>query len=216
MLATIYNDLKGFAFFNTQLGDNYRQPLKDELTYHSGEYNGYNLQLYKLFIATLHEFFKFLEVNKNIFNNPKFFLIFKKISNPRQKDWKELVEIASGRAPSSPAFKKILNRTRNNIAFHYYESDKILREGFIKRFLKSENDVSNNGQFSYYAIGESLAKTRFFYADAATQEFLQSITEVQYPSAIEEYGKKAAEIINQMNDTIYSLLKEYIVSLHEN
>jgi hypothetical protein len=211
VLAYIYNDLKGLTFFQIQMTEKYRVPRPGEITYHAGEYGGFNLQLYRIVIATIHEFFEFLKKNKGILSTGKFYLIKNKLSPQSQKIWSEIVDIALGKIPESSNFTNVLLRIRNNIAFHYFDANKNLRKGFIDRFFKKERTELNGNQYAYYAFGKEMAHTRFFYADAAAQEFIFNVSQ---DTADTNFQDVIGPVIHNMNETLFSLLKEYIQSCH--
>lgn len=211
VLASIYNDFKGLAFFHILISDRYAKPESDETTYHAGEYGGYFLQLYKSFLAMIHELLKFLQENERIIlSTGKFSLVLNELPSERSKEWKEIVGIALGTVSASMPFTKFVERVRNNVAFHYYESDKNLKRGFISHFYQKEKKPENKNEFAYYAIGKDLKHTRFFYADAALQDYLFEATQEKFPDDPSELYRILSSFIPNMNSTLFSLLRAYI------
>ncbi len=208
VLAYIYNDLKGLTFFHIQISEKYRAPLPGEITYHSGEYGGYSLQLYRIVISTIHEFFAFLKENKKIFSIPKFYLIKNKLHPSVKKEWDDMVSIALGESLTSNDFTKTLLLIRNNVGFHYYDSAKNLSKGFVSRFFDKEKSELNGNLFAYYSLGVGMEDTRFFYADAAVQEYLFTIF---HNTSNQE---RIIAVVHNMNNAISLLLKQYIQDKH--
>ena len=96
------------------------------------------------------------------------------------------------------------------MAFHYNQSGKELKKAFCSYFYKKEK-IDHN-EFAYYAIGENIETTRFFYADAAVQEYLRSTTNEKTEGFDIKYRKEISIIINDINWTILRLLKAYLKS----
>src|SRR3990167_7890934 len=80
ILGLIFNDLKGLIFFQKFVEDDYRKPEINEVSVHAGEYNGLMAQADKLLIATVGEFFKFIEENVSVLNSLSFLLLTKRLS----------------------------------------------------------------------------------------------------------------------------------------
>ena len=66
VLAVIYNDVKGLILFQKLVMDTYEPPSLDPdvVNVHAGEYGGVFIQITKLIIGTIHEFFNFLKIMK--------------------------------------------------------------------------------------------------------------------------------------------------------
>lgn len=212
VLATIFNDVKGLMFFSVEVNRNYRSPAYGEVSCHSGEYSGIRMQLNKLFLATVYEFFFFLRENQGIFGNPQFVFALSKLGSNNRRRWKELVEVALDKGESNSDFRRTLNRVRSNVAFHYYESDKILRKGFVDRFEKTPKSHAYGNDFAYFSIAESMKDTRFYYADAAVQEFIKDQSKTDAIKEHADYYGAFSEVLESMNQTISALLGEYLNS----
>lgn len=210
VLAIIFNDLKGLVHFDQLILQIYRKPELTEVSAHTGEYGGLRIQLYKLLVATINEFFEFVKEHQGILNTGEFGLILKALPRERREQWEGIVDIATGKTPTASSFTKTLLQARNNVAFHYYQSAKNLRKGFVGKFFKKEKNDTNKNKFAYYSIGENMEQTRFYYADAATEEYLAINSGIKELPTKEEYEKQIRTIIHDMNVTIALLLKEYL------
>src|SRR3990167_7328114 len=115
ILGLIFNDLKGLIFFQKFIEDNYRKPEINEVSAHAGEYGGLIAHADRLLIATVGEFFKFIEENISVLNSVPFLLLLKKSNNPDYKNtWNDLVKLSNGFTVLSK-----IARVRSNVTFHY-------------------------------------------------------------------------------------------------
>lgn len=201
ILGLIFNDLKGLIFFQKFIENNYRKPNINEVSVHAGEYGGLMAQADKLLIATVGEFFKFIEENKAVLNSLSFLLLLKKTSNRDYKNkWYDLVKSSDG----STILSKIA-RVRSNITFHYDNSMEELRRGFIDSFFLKEKDLTQHKR-AYYSLGNDMENTRIYYSDAATQSYINSLLGI-------EGREKIRYAVNDMNHTIQWLLRIYLDSI---
>lgn len=200
ILGLIFNDLKGLVFFQKFIEDNYRKPDINEISAHAGEYNGLIAQADKLLIATVGEFFKFIEENKSVLNSIPFLLLTKKLDSDNKYRWNDLVSMGDG----STVLSKIA-RVRSNVTFHYDNSMEELRRGFIDSFFIKRKDLIHHKR-AYYSLGNNMENTRIYYSDAAAQDYIHSLLGVDDRVMI----RKA---IDGMNHTIQGLLQVYLKSI---
>ncbi len=131
-LGVIFNDLKGLTIFNDTLPDIYRQPPDDEVSSHSGEYNGLRMQLLKILFATLHEFLVFLEKNHKTYEGEHVQSLLSKCSLDTQQIWLLLSKIARGVSPANSEMSEFgeladqLQQIRDNVGFHYQTRNRLL------------------------------------------------------------------------------------------
>jgi hypothetical protein len=212
VLAVVYNDLKGMVFFEKLVFDTYEPvSVNDKISFHMGEYGGIFIQTRKIFISYLREFFEFLKENEQILSSTEFNGILSKTNKDITIRWNNLVDIALNKSKDTSDFTNYLVRVRNNVASHYYQSGKELRKAFCNIFFKKEKVEQN--KLAYYAIGENMEKTRFFYADAAVQEYLRSTINDMEKGFEVKYKTELSAIIDNMNWTILRLLKVYLKNL---
>jgi len=211
VLAVIYNDLKGIILFEKLISDTYEEPLStDNPSMHIGEYGGLFTQTRKIFIGCLREFFDFLKSNKEILSTPEFQNILNKTNKDIKNRWNNIISIAfDNESKNNSDFTKYLIKVRNNVSFHYNQSGGELKKSFRSYFYKKEKIKYN--ELAYYAIGENMETTRFFYADAIVQEYMRSTTNNEEEFGI-KYKDELGQIIIDMNWTILRLLKAYLKS----
>lgn len=207
VLGLVYNDLKSLNFHFLQTNNFFGEVTGEELSSKRGELGGIKTHLERLMIATIHEFFKFIDKNKEILETSEFGLIYKELNRELKTKWDDIVKISTNNTKGGDSdFFKILLGVRNNLAFHYEQAGKILGRGFIDFFY---NDPKNMGNKSAcYSVGENMSETRFFYCDAAAQRsVLGEVTQKMKPG---EYVARLDKIVGDINFTIMALMKTYL------
>lgn len=207
-LAVIFNDIKGLTLFEKLVVDTYRKTEPKEVSVQAGELGGIFTQINKLLISNVREFLDFLKENEKILSSLEFKEVLLKTNKNIQSRWENITDIAFGQSPESSDFTKHLILIRNNVAFHYNQSGKELRKSFCNYFYKKE--TFNRNDLAYYSIGETMEDTRFFYADAAVQEYLGLIVNIKSEKFDIKYREEIIRIISDMNFTISRLLKTYL------
>ena len=212
-LGLFFNDLKGLILFENLLVDNFEKPSEEEATSHAGNYGGVLAQIHRLFASAIHEFFEFLNKNKEILLMDEFKEILNKLPKEDKSLWEGLFAAATGDLSKLTDFLKALLRIRNNLGFHYYDSGKNLRRGY-KSFFSRER--TNKNQFAYYSIGETVEATRFFFSDAAADEATQLVAGKEEKSEVNEslkqYRTQLAYTIDVLNLAIINIFKKYLQS----
>lgn len=210
MLGVIFNDLKGLLFFSDLLKNTYRPLSKEESTgqttsVHLGESAGLNLQVSRLIIGLVNEFFSFLRENETVLRHPRFKLFEKQLNGEMKQMWFEILTIAFGKDISSQDFLFKIARVRGNIVFHYSKSRKEIPMSFLKRFNEEEKTLTNRK--AYYSIGGRMENTRFYYCDAAVEEYLREHLMISHQQS---YFGNIVAIVGSMNKAIAGLMSEYL------
>ena len=198
VLGMIFNDLKGIVFFEKLLDETYRKPNPGEKSVHMGEFSGLKIQIQKNLIGAASEFLIFLKENSGVINSPKFMLLIKKLPQDKKLMWAELV--GTDRSVN-PIISK-LAQVRSNVLSHYDYSLENLRRGFIRSFFKESKDLPQHDR-AYFSLGGSMELTRFYYSDAAVEEYIKSLVTGEDLNIV-------AELIKNMNHFIQTLLAQYI------
>lgn len=207
VLGLFYNDLKNLNFHVIQTNTRFKSINKKKASSYAGEYGGIMSHLQRLFAATLHDFFRFIKENETVLKTAEFNLLYKELNKDLKDRWDLIVKISTSDNPGdSSDFSKILLLIRNNLAFHYYQSSKSLRKGFIDRFFNDDKNISN--ETAYYSIGSTMNNTRFFYCDTAAERSL--LDQVTKKMAHDKYYKEFFQVVNHVNFTIMGLMREYL------
>ncbi len=201
ILGMIYNDLKGLIFFQKIIEDNYRLPDKDEVTVHMGEYSGLMTQANKFLISVVAEFLLFTEKNKDVVNSIPFRVLLKKVDNKTRVDW---INIIDPEQDVTSIISKIA-RIRSNVSFHYDHSAEELRRGFVRSFFKESKGLVQHKK-AYFSFGDTMEFTRFYYSDAAVDEYVRSLITGEDMANIRKF-------IGNMNQSIQAMLLVYIRSI---
>lgn len=201
ILGMIFNDLKGLIFIQKTIEDDYRKPSIDEISSHMGEYSGLITHSRKLIIATVAEFFIFIDKNKSVLSNPKFSLLLKRLDPQIKNNWTKLVD------PDKDITSILSNiaRVRNNVSFHYDHSGYELRRGFIRSFFKEGKDLLQH-QKAYFSLGNTMESTRFYFSDASLEEYIKSLLNNADSATFDR-------VIREMNLTLQAILGAYIKSI---
>lgn len=210
-LGLFFNDLKGFFLFHGLLENKYEKPKQDEVTVHAGNYSGVLVQINKLITSAIHEFFNFLEKNQDILDNAEFNEILDKLPKQDKELWIGLFAAARGDIENVSDFLKAILKIRNNVGFHYCQSGKLLRNGYKSFFDRKKR---SRNKFAYYAIGETIETTRFFFSDAAVEEAMQlsagkKLGEESNES-LDKYTKQFIETINILFPVIVRIFDKYV------
>ncbi len=207
-LGIFYNDLKSFTFYLVQMKNQFSHIDLNKISVETGEYYGMECQLQRLIASTLHEFFNFLDEKRKILETGEFQLLYEELNIDLKSKWDAIVGIAINKKALKElgSFSKILVFIRNNLAFHYKQSGKCLKEGFIDFFFNDPKGDAN--EKAYYSIGDKMRDTRFFYCDAAAKRYMKTL--INKGMDINEYMKEFSKVIEDVNFTIMALMKEYI------
>ncbi|MFA4817807.1 MAG: hypothetical protein WC608_03770 [Parcubacteria group bacterium] len=214
VLGLIFNDLKDLVIFEQLMVSNYRKPKASECSDHAGNYGGIMIHINRLFAGIINEFFNFLKKNNNVLEEAEFKNVLERLPEEEKNMWNGMVAAASGELPKASEFINTLIRIRANFTYHYYQSGKVLRKGFISRFYNEEIDDRNKS--AYYSIGESLNTTRFYFSDAAVEEALFLETGKTEKSnfvgdvSVEKYKLAMGSTIQIIQRIIMLLMKNFL------
>lgn len=212
VLATVFNDLKGYLIFQELLVDNYRFPNSGETSVHSGEFMGLHIHLTRLMIGTLHEYFNFLNSQNDVISSSEFRSILKTIDNKTIEDtWEDIMAVATGSTERDSEFIKNIFLIRNKVSFHY-DNGKELKRAFCNLFFHRQKMEFNN--FAYYSISDDWYKTRFYFADATTEEYLRMYSDNKDKfETMSGYSSQTLELVGKINLVTSRLLKSYLRNL---
>lgn len=221
VLAVVYNDLKTLIHIQRDYLHDHPKPVGEEESGYLGDYNGTTTYFQKTLSAFLYEFFEFIKEYKDLDSNPQFLSILHKLDPIVLGRWDSISKAALEKVDKSDtaSLGYRLCRIRDNVAYHYYGSIKVLKPAFKRFFVDKSNPLA---KFAYYSLGQTMENTRFFYADAAVQNFLMEIANQEQNKEIhktirkfQDYIKETEEIVGEMNQVLYHLLRKYIELKHD-
>jgi len=212
VLSVFYNDLKSLMFYHMQIDGIFEKlglgGSQPNVSVVSGEYGGMKNHLERMIVGTVFEFFEFIKTNQKILKPPTFREVYNKLDKDRRFGWDVLIEIAINKTSKKDisAFSKILLIIQNNLAFHYSQGAKMLRQGYVRFFYEEPSDEAN--QHAYYALGKTMGNSRFFYADAAATASFR--VQVEKEMSYSEFMKEFRDVIDAANFAIMRLLEIYL------
>lgn len=221
MLAIIYNDLKDLMHLHSDYTNSHERPVETGTpSGYVGDYNGTITYLQKSMAGFLNEFFEFVKKHENLYRQPQFMALVRKLDPTVQGEWNSIKEAAlkpiDKQDPQSLGYR--LYRIRNELAHHYFSAIKSLRSSFRRFFSDESNPFA---EFAYYSFGTSMETSRFFYADAASQTYLmevanqnQNVNIHETIDKFQEFQKETEEIVSEMNTVLFHLIKKYIERKH--
>lgn len=161
-LALAFNDLRDCMWVTQQV--HLGTSKEERLDGYDGTVRGMHLWVGRLTIGLLHEVLTALEERSELLTSDRARAIEEAaITNRARAEWQDLLRLALN--PDDER-RQFLLRVRNALSFHYH-SPKVLARGFERHFrTATPGDYS---QYLYASIGESIAGTRFLFADAAAQ-----------------------------------------------
>lgn len=203
-LSLVFNDLKGIVNWREYI-TTLRPPDENVISPELGEWTGFEMQIHRLMVAQLHELLRLIEEFQEIVEGAEMRRIVKKAPTSVRRRWDEIVRIATGKGSlGDDIFANILVKVRNNASYHYYQP-KTLLAGFREFFYKSPKNAGN--EWAFASIGNNMGQTRFYFADAAMQATLSTLTEKPIGK---KFGKRFGEVIEDVNQALAYIIGQYI------
>lgn len=167
VLALAFNDIHNVMWARGQI----QQVTKGKTHQISpawGQIAGFDWYTWRIIGGIFNELLKMINKNEEVFGQPLWQKLVNKLSKEDQSNWNDICLLANEKMTDGD-LKKTLERYRNNITFHYYEAGKPLRKG-LKNYKQS-------AQFKgcLISIGDNMVKTRFYFADAAAEHYMDSV-----------------------------------------
>lgn len=214
VLALIYNDIKGLIYFIKYFNEFNSPPKNEIISAYLGEYNGMTSQHFKIIAGVVNEFFIFLKVHEPLFRTSQFQLILLRVPKSVREDWNDLLDAAFKRITNRNGLGYKLMLIRNHVAFHYDQSEKELIQSYRDFF----SDKTRFGaDHAYYSDGGTIQDTRFYYADAAVQQYMLKTASREYKKDFTKdviaYRALQAEtytLVRKVNMVLATLLRQFI------
>ncbi len=195
-LSLIWNDTKNIMLFYEYLKS--LEPKDMPVIPIRSQISGIKIYFEKSLIAVIHELFSLIKNSKDVVESNCFKTVFKKMHKDCRESWKSIISYAFDEADPKTPLGKALLMVRHKIANHYDKEE--IFKGYKKKFLM-KSDIP------YISRGNSMCEKRFYFADAAAQEYYRSKQEnVTY----EEFYKNIDLINNCINLAIQNLVETFI------
>jgi len=197
-LSVAYNDYKYYIVSYEMLLDSEPEGAP-RINSAWGEYAGIKFHIIRLHIGFVQELFKLIQENKKILEHPFLKETIRVLHRRARESWKALVEAALTDKLTSRKSNP-LYMIRNKVVFHY--APKELFTGYSKWFLGEEKMQKN----ACISLGETYQNSRFYFADAAIQGYMEKGFNVDILSFAESLGKTLRDI----NMALYNICTKFI------
>lgn len=109
---------------------------------------------------------------------------------------------------SADKFKSVMKEIRSIITFHYDNSGKFLRKGFIKHFYTMDKTRWN--QDAFYSLENTIESTRFYFSDAAAEASYTSLI-----NKVNNFDERLFDYLEVVNYAVMKLMKQYFDDLNK-
>ncbi len=203
-LALIFDDLKDFLWFWGRLGPG-MQYYPEGLGPERGQISGMSLRMLRSIVATLHELLVLLEAKKHVVGYDRMDQMLCVLSTESRGEWLQLNEYARGSKtgrPTAGSIGELLKRVRDKTGSHYDIAK--LRAGFEAHFDSSSTEPGR--QRAYYADGNNMERTRYFFADAAAE----GVFRAELGLSREEFSALVSDHIEHVNNTLKVVISAWL------
>jgi hypothetical protein len=195
-LALIHNDYKNLVLAHALLdGAQPEDPTK--ITADRGEHAGLKVHVIRLHASLVHELCRLIHANIDLVTGTEFTWIIKRLDERAREKWQALVDAAEAK-PSENQFTKALLLLRNKAAYHY-DPEEIAR-GY-------EHVVGTLGMTPYVSRGLTLRNTRFYFADAAAQGYLNVRVGEE---GLKPFLDSTARLLESLNIALSQIVERFI------
>jgi hypothetical protein len=197
-LALVFNDLKDVLVAHDLLATaapKERAAISPEV----GEYNGLVLHLVRLHIGIVHELTEMLAANRAAIEDKTFQRVVTRLSSSGRNAWRAVIEAVDAKGPSKDPLGKFLYFARNKISFHYDRKE--ISRGYTRAFLGKSDRVP------YISRGDTLATSRFYFADAAAEEYMRTVGD---PIGDDEFAVSIVKLIKHVTFAIHEIVVNFV------
>ena len=168
-LALAFNDLRDLM--NAQRLIRELRPTVRSQSPAWGEYAGLHAHWLRLLSGVLNELAEIIKDNEAAIGNSLFQKVLKQVAKTYREAWHSTVTAATSTSPQGDRFGRLIFFARNKVAFHY--DQKAITKGYRQFFLERARGVP------CISRGQAMKGTRFYFADAAAEEYLMHAAEAK-------------------------------------
>jgi|HubBroStandDraft_1064217.scaffolds.fasta_scaffold37267_2 hypothetical protein len=172
VLAGAFNDMKGVIYAAARLQE--VAPIAREKVSWTGQLAGMQIQTIRLLAGILHELMNMIDKEGAVVDSSEFNAIVARLPAPQRRAWTQVARIArreDGAPTAASSGSHLLCLIRNNLAFHY--GTKVIAKGYGEFFADPTLKFRDKAVVS---DGRNMEETRFYFADAAMEQGLKSLT----------------------------------------
>lgn len=186
-LALIYNDCKDSVYAWVLL-TGFIHGQQPEISPQRGTVNGLIEHAVRYQMGILHELLKLIEKHRDTLEDPTFKNVVKQLTGPSKDAWNTLAAIADGKSSNSEV-AHVLLLVRNKVGSHY--DPKAIGIAYRSRFLgPSPADAP------MVSRGRNMQESRFYFADAIAQEYVQVATRQCKDSVTRDQIARTVDLLN--------------------
>lgn len=199
-LALIYNDFKNLMWAFHYLSDG-KPENPDKISAYGGQYAAFKNHLLRLHFSVINELFQLIEDNANILAHPTLVETIRLLPKAAKECWQALVEVSTKKDTKNKFIKDIFHRVRNKITYH---SDvKEIAAGYRSFFYGSDGHPKMQ---AFISMGDGLSSTRFYFADAVVEGYLNLKIGTNKPELIKQSNK----LFTDVNVALNLIVKKFI------
>lgn len=161
-LAVAFNDLRDLI--TAQQAIQATRPRDIRISPELGEYYGLHAHWIRMMIGLLKALAEVISENERAMNDPFFEKLVKSLSKTYREAWRNTVNAALATTAKGDRFGRMLFFARNKVAFHY--DPKEIFRGYQLKFVQKDDGPP------YISRDDAMEGTRFYFADAAAEEYL--------------------------------------------
>jgi hypothetical protein len=203
-MALAYNDIKSaqWVFYMLQ---RHRPPDVNAIKPDVGEWLGMRVHMTRWLMALAHEVLDAVASadKKGVLKKGAIRAALQTLPVQHRRLWRELVKTATpqGRAASRTTIRPFLRDIRNYGVFHFAYSEELLK-AYRAYFLSDPKRASNARAF--ISVGDTMAKTRFYFADAAAQRMYSGTAD------LDVQFRRAEAFLNDLHHTLTGFVWGYL------
>lgn len=197
-LALAYNDIKDVIYAHLLLKE-YIPSGQFQKRVDWGMFTGLKVHLIRYQLGLVHELCNLIREHQETIRHPFLQSVVTQMSKRSREVWNTLVATAVGQLKVGPLAQAVL-RIRNKVIFHY--DTKEILNGYKQHFF----DGVTLKDRAYISRGQSMGESRFYFADAAAEGYLEWV----HRSQSEELANNITEAIRKANLAIMLLVDTFI------
>jgi hypothetical protein len=198
-LALIHNDCKD-VMYSMVLLEHSKPASPPDRTRDWGAFFGMRNHIFRVMVGILHELFGLIQQSQDVLEHPYVAHLVRQLPPKAREAWQTVVDVGLGATPKSD-FGKTLLLVRNKVAFHY--DPKAIYQGYEHHFFGPRKSDDR----AFISRGLSVQESRFYFADAAAEDYLNVVTAEQY---LEKVYAAIAEFLRPLNHSLMELVDRFI------
>ena len=192
-LALAYNDIKDVTEAHHRLKEHDPPgPFRKQVDF--GMQAGRKVHLIRYQVGLVNELCGLIRKNEKIIGQPLLQFLIRQMPPKSRAAWQSLVDTATGKLQTGPLAQAVA-RIRQKMIFHY-DSEEIFN-GYKRHFF----DGTTAKDQAYISRGNTMAESRFYFADAAAEGYLDIRSDQDQTTGLAE------SVIGAMRDANFAIMQ---------